>query len=124
MLYAGRLVTGFGVGITSVVAPVLLSEIASPATRGSVTTLHQLNIVIGIMLAALVAYGFVNNVQNGWQYVQAFPCIPCGLMILFSPLIPESPKWIVLVKNDLDSATAVLKNLRAPGEDILAEVCG
>lgn len=41
LLFAGRLVTGLGVGVTSVVAPVLLSEVASPATRGFVTTLHQ-----------------------------------------------------------------------------------
>lgn len=41
LLYVGRLITGLGVGVTSVVAPVLLSEIASEATRGVVTTNHQ-----------------------------------------------------------------------------------
>ena len=41
LLYVGRFVTGLGVGVTSVVAPILLSEIASDATRGTITTIHQ-----------------------------------------------------------------------------------
>jgi hypothetical protein len=41
ILFAGRLVAGFGVGLESVVVPVLLSEIATAETRGTITTLHQ-----------------------------------------------------------------------------------
>jgi MFS family permease len=40
-LMAGRLILGVGVGVESVIVPVLLSEIASPQTRGKITTLHQ-----------------------------------------------------------------------------------
>ncbi len=40
-LYVGKFVSGFGVGIVSVVAPVLLSEISSDETRGTITTMHQ-----------------------------------------------------------------------------------
>ena len=45
LLYAGRFVTGLGTGVTSVVAPILLSEIASESTRGTITTLHQVYIL-------------------------------------------------------------------------------
>lgn len=121
LLYVGRLVTGFAVGLTSVVAPVLLSEIASPATRGSITTLHQLAIVAGILVASLVAYGFVTYLANGWQYVQAFPIIPATIMILLSAMIPESPKWLIAKKNDIDGAIGVLKRLRAHDENVVEE---
>ena len=40
-LFLGKLLSGFGVGIVSVVAPILLSEIASDNTKGTITTLHQ-----------------------------------------------------------------------------------
>ena len=81
LLFIGRLITGFGLGITSVVAPVLLSEIATEATRGTITTIHQVFVTVGILGAGIVAYGFVTNVKNGWQYVQAFPIIPVAIMI-------------------------------------------
>lgn len=42
-LYVGRIVMGFGAGITSVVPPVLLSEMSSEATRGLFTTFHQVS---------------------------------------------------------------------------------
>jgi len=122
LLYIGRLVTGFAVGLTSVVAPVLLSEIASPATRGTITTLHQLAIVVGILVASLVAYGFVTYLQNGWQYVQAFPVIPATIMIVLSALVPESPKWLMGNKNDSEGALAVLARLRSPEENIAEEL--
>ena len=49
----------------------------------------------GIFFAGVIAYGFVTYVNNGWQYVQAFPCVICFVMFLFAPLIPESPKWLI-----------------------------
>lgn len=70
ILFAGRFLAGFGVGLESVVVPVLLSEIATADTRGTITTLHQLQITFGIFIAGIVGYGFVENVNHGWVYVQ------------------------------------------------------
>lgn len=50
--------------------PVLLSEIASPETRGTITTLHQLQITFGIFVAGILGFAFVNYVVSGWVYVQ------------------------------------------------------
>jgi MFS family permease len=80
-LYAGRLLSGFGLGASSVVAPVLLSEIASDSNRGKITTFHPAFITGGIFAAGLVGYGFVTYVNHGWQYVQAFAIIPSLIMI-------------------------------------------
>jgi hypothetical protein len=41
VMYAGRSISGLGVGIISCVAPVLLSEIAASSNRGTITTMHQ-----------------------------------------------------------------------------------
>lgn len=46
LLFIGRFLTGLGVGITSVCAPVLLSEMASQETRGAITTLHQVILLL------------------------------------------------------------------------------
>lgn len=46
-LFIGRFISGLGVGVSSVVPPVLLSEIATSETRGTITTLHQLLLTLG-----------------------------------------------------------------------------
>jgi MFS family permease len=69
-LFAGRLLAGFGVGMESVVVPVLLSEMATADTRGTITTLHQLQLTFGIFLCGIVGYGFVTYVDHGWVYIQ------------------------------------------------------
>lgn len=69
-LFIGRLLAGFGVGVESVVVPVLLSELAAAETRGTITTLHQLTLTLGIFLCGIVGYGFVTYVDHGWVYIQ------------------------------------------------------
>lgn len=121
-LYVGRFLTGLAVGVTSVVAPVLLSEIASDSTRGTITTLHQLLLTIGILMASLLAYGFVMNVSHGWQYVQAFGAVPAVVMLVCAPMIPESPKWLITHKKDHRAALEVLAWMRSDDADVEAEV--
>ena len=86
---------GLGVGVASCVPPVLLSEIATPATRGIITTVHQLALTFGIFVVALIGYGLVTFVQHGWQYVQAISILPSLLMLINYQHIPESPKWLL-----------------------------
>mmetsp|Transcript_1782 Transcript_1782/g.2799 ORF Transcript_1782/g.2799 Transcript_1782/m.2799 type:complete len:518 (-) Transcript_1782:256-1809(-) len=121
LIYIGRFLAGFGVGLESVVVPVLLSEIATAETRGTITTLHQLMITFGIFVAGLVGYGFVEYVNHGWVYVQAGIAVPALIMIFGMGFIPESPKWLVQ-HNRVDDAKTSLHILRQPEHDINAEV--
>ena len=59
-----RLLIGLGVGVESVVVPVLLSEIASEETRGTITTLHQVQITRAIFVSGVVGYGLVAHVGD------------------------------------------------------------
>lgn len=99
LLFIGRFISGIGVGMTSVVPPMLLAEIAPEEHRGIITTLHQLQITFSILLVAVIAYGFVTYVEHGWQYIQSFSAIPAILCLIFQDYIPESPKW--LIQNEL-----------------------
>ena len=74
-LFMGRLLAGFGVGFESVIVPVLLSEMATAATRGTITTLHQLQVTFGIFACGIVGYGFVTYVNHGWVYIQVKCCV-------------------------------------------------
>ena len=95
VIFVGRAITGLGFGIETVVVPVLLSEVARPENRGRLTTMHQLQLTLGIMVVGLLSYCFVIYVDHGWRYVQLFYALPCVLMIAMSGYIPESPKYLV-----------------------------
>ncbi|GAB5031859.1 sugar transporter [Nannochloropsis oceanica] len=110
-ILVGRFLLGLGTGVESMVAPVLLSEIASNQTRGAITSLHQLNITLGILISNLIGYGFVPNISGGWRYVQLFVVLPAGLQLILFWLVPESPRWL-LRADRREEARDVLSHLR------------
>jgi MFS family permease len=56
-VYAGRFIAGLGIGQTTVVAPVYLSEIAPKSVRGLCTTTFSGAVYVGIMLAYFASWG-------------------------------------------------------------------
>lgn len=94
-LFIGRFVLGLGVGIVSVVPPVLLSEIAPEASRGVITTFHQLMLTVAIFMVNIIGFGFVTYIPHGWQYVQGLAIVPALFMLAMHAYIPESPKWLI-----------------------------
>jgi MFS family permease len=102
---------GIGVGIASVVAPMLLSEIAAPGNRGIITTFAQLSVTASIFTAAVVAYGLVTTINHGWQYVLGLGALPAIFFIVFYPYVPESPKWLA-GQNRVEEAKLTLLHLR------------
>lgn len=90
-----RLIGGIGVGISTVAAPMYISEIAPPGSRGRLAGLFQFNIVFGI-LAAFLSNALLSGIsENDWRWmlgVEAFPAlIYTGLCFA----IPESPRWLI-----------------------------
>jgi len=109
-----RFVSGLSIGASSVVAPVYISEIAPPKYRGRMVISFQLNVVAGILLAYLSNYLLQGTGgAEDWRWmlgVVAIPSLLFSVLILFTP---ESPRWLVLYKND---ATAAKKVLSITGE--------
>ena len=56
-----RVIGGTGVGITSVVAPVYISELTLPENRGKIVSIYQLSITLGILLAFLMDWIVLHN---------------------------------------------------------------
>ena len=111
VVLGGRLLVGLGVGIESSIAPVLLSEIATPKLSGALTSIHQLMCTIGILAAALLGFGFT-QIDSGWKYVQWFTMIPAILQCIFFQLVPESPKWLIK-HGKADAALKCLTGIRS-----------
>ena len=81
LLYIGRLISGLAVGVSGTVVNILIGELAHDSNRGKLIIFSTVCVDSGFVLAVLVSYGFVLNVEHGWQYVQAFLAVPAIIMI-------------------------------------------
>ncbi|KAH9663132.1 Sugar transporter ERD6-like 6 [Citrus sinensis] len=104
-LFMGRLLEGFGVGVISYTVPVYIAEIAPQNMRGSLGSVNQLSVTIGIMLAYLLGL-FVN-----WRVLAVLGVLPCTLLIPGLFFIPESPRWLAKMgmTEDFESSLQVLR---------------
>ena len=102
-----RFLGGLGIGASSVVAPIYISEIAPPKHRGKLVISFQLNVVLGILIAYISNY-FIQGMENDWRIMLGVVGIPS---LLFSVLIlftPETPTFLLLKRNDVEGAKKVL----------------
>jgi sugar porter (SP) family MFS transporter len=116
-----RFIGGLGIGVSSVVAPIYISEISTPATRGKLGALYQFNIVFGILVAFLSNY-FLQGVggENDWRWMLGVLAIPSFIYTALVFGISESPRWLITKKNDQAAAKKVM--LQIGVVDIDAEV--
>lgn len=124
VLSACRFILGFGVGIASFVVPLYLSETAPAAIRGSMGTLFQLMITIGIFLISL------SNVVIARVFINPTTSLPlmfltitlfAALMFVGGFMLPESPRWLML-KGRTDDAVAVLRKTLNTQQEIDLEI--
>jgi SP family galactose:H+ symporter-like MFS transporter len=124
VLSACRFALGFGVGIASFIVPLYLSETAPAAIRGSMGTLFQLMITIGIFLIALsnvfIARTFTNP-STSLPLMFLTITLFAAMMFAGSFILPESPRWLML-KGRKDRAVAVLRRTLNTQEEIDEEI--
>lgn len=104
-----RFISGLSIGASSVVAPVYISEIAPAKYRGRLVISFQLNVVSGILIAYLSNY-LLQGVggANDWRWMLGIVAAPSLLFSLFMLVVPETPRWLLLHKNDEAHAREVL----------------
>jgi SP family galactose:H+ symporter-like MFS transporter len=92
ILLLGRFITGIGVGILSLSAPLYLAEISPEQLRGSYVSLYQLAIAIGILASYAVGYFFSDT--GDWRWMFAFGIFPALLQGVALFFLPETPPWL------------------------------
>ena len=108
---AARVIGGLGIGISTVVAPMYISEIAPPQHRGRLAGMFQFNIVFGILVA------FVSNAllagigPNAWRWMLGVAALPSLLYALLCLGLPESPRWLLTKKGAGEAALKVLQQI-------------
>ena len=111
-LILARVVLGLAIGIATFTAPLYLAEVAPEHIRGSMISLYQLMITIGIVVAFISDLAFSST--GSWRWMLGIIAIP-GVLFLFGVFfLPDSPRWLMMRGRKPD-AIKVLKRLR--GDD-------
>jgi MFS transporter, SP family, arabinose:H+ symporter len=104
-----RFVGGLGIGISTVAAPLFISEIAPPQYRGRLAGMFQFNIVFGILIAFLSNSLLAGIGENAWRWMLGVEAVPALIFALFCLGIPESPRWLIVRKNDPEGGMKIFR---------------
>ena len=118
LLIAGRIVVGIAIGIASFIAPMYISELAPARVRGSLVSVNQLAITVGIVVSYLVDYAF--SALGAWRMMLGLAAVPSIVLGLAMWRLPSSPRWLV-ARGSTEEAKSVLGRIRSSSE-IDAEV--
>jgi len=119
MIYGGRVISGFGVGIVSSLTPMYIAETAPKQLRGLLMSFTELSLVVGSMIAYWAVYGcslHLKATSRQWRVPLSLQIILGTIILAGSFLIVESPRW--LAKQDRwDEAAEALQWLRGTTSD-------
>ena len=109
-----RFIGGLGIGVSTVVAPLYISEIAPAKHRGLLAGMFQFNIVFGIVIAYLSNALLTGIGPDAWRWMLGVAAVPSLVYACFCLGLPESPRWLLGRKRDRAAGEAVLR-LIEPG---------
>jgi sugar porter (SP) family MFS transporter len=110
-----RIVGGFAIGASIITAPVYVAEIAPPKYRGRLVGINQFTIVLGISIAYFSNYFLLDIGDNNWRWMLGVEAIPAALYFFLLFMVPESPRWLVMKKQE-NTARNVLRKVVEEGD--------
>jgi MFS family permease len=118
-LLIGRAIAGAAIGFASFVAPIYIAELAPKDIRGSLITVNQCFVTLGLFAASMLAAGCTYLPEHlGWRVMLGFAGIPSILQFVAFIFMPESPRWLLMKGKD-EKAFLVLNQIR--GDTIAAK---
>ncbi|XP_073932228.1 solute carrier family 2, facilitated glucose transporter member 3 isoform X3 [Castor canadensis] len=111
MLILGRLIIGIFCGLCTGFVPMYIGEVSPTALRGAFGTLNQLGIVVGILVAQIFGLDILLGSDELWPLLLGFTIIPAILQSVALPFCPESPRFLLINKNEEERTKEVLQRL-------------
>ena len=106
-----RIVGGVGVGLSSVISPIYIAEIAPTKMRGTLVTTNQLAIVVGLLISIIVDYRL--SFGGHWRWMFASEAFPIVLFFIFICIIPNSPRWLMM-RGRNEEAKRIIGTIETP----------
>ena len=121
MLLVSRLLLGLTIGVSVVVVPVYVAELAPAKVRGSLLVAYQVATVVGIIIGYLAAYLLAGS--GSWRWMLGLAAVPAALVMLMLLRMPDTARWYML-KGRTAEARKALQQIE-PAADVdweLAEI--
>ncbi|KYB25426.1 solute carrier family 2, facilitated glucose transporter member 1 isoform X2 [Tribolium castaneum] len=119
MLIVGRLLIGVSSGLITSVMPMYLTELAPGLLRGSMGVLCPLGVTCGVLLGQVLSLEGILGNEDYWPHLLAFYLLPlasCSVILVF---LPESPKYLFIIKKQPHLALKQLALIRNTKEELL-----
>lgn len=121
-MIVGRLINGFGMGMTSTMSPVYLAECARSNVRGRLLVIGASSNVTSFCIANWISYGvYYQSGPLQWRFPLGFQLIFAFILTPILFFTPESPRWLLLVDKDKDALKVVARLAGTGVEDSVAE---
>jgi MFS transporter, SP family, arabinose:H+ symporter len=111
-----RFASGLSIGISSMICPVYIAEMAPPKWRGRLGSLFQLGIVSGIFISLFIN-AFIQrmgddawNAGSGWRWMMGSEILPAILLLAVLFPAKESPRWLIQMNRE-DAARGTLERM-------------
>ncbi|KAF2099240.1 MFS sugar transporter [Rhizodiscina lignyota] len=102
MFLVGRFVNGLGIGALVAAIPMYQAEVSTPESRGFMVSMHGVMFAMGYTLSAWIGFGVYFITASGststfpWRFPIAFQMVPAILLLIGSPWLPFSPRWLMM----------------------------
>ena len=127
LLVFGRILQGISGGLIGVAGPLYLAECLGASDRGKGTGIFQWMLVLGLVIAALIAFFYSHRVEtvarlgdavklfaakeNAWRDI-FWSTLPAGVLFVIGTfLVAESPRWLFR-RGQIEAARAALLRSR------------
>jgi sugar porter (SP) family MFS transporter len=105
---AGKLILGIGSALQQMSAPILVTELAHPKERITVSSFYNTNIFLGLIIGSWITFG-THTIPSQWSW--KLPCILQAAIpsyqIVMTWFCPESPRWL-MVRGRIQEAQDIL----------------
>lgn len=95
-LMVARFYVGIAIGVSSFAVPLYIAEVAPTRIRGTLVSLFQLLITVGILVSYLSDSAFANNANlQSWRPMLYVGVAPAMVLLVGMLFLPETPRWLM-----------------------------
>ncbi|KAF6278509.1 hypothetical protein mRhiFer1_015506 [Rhinolophus ferrumequinum] len=116
MIVLGRLLVGVSAGVSMNIQPMYLGESAPKELRGAVAMTSAIFTALGIVMGQVVGLRELLGGPQAWPLLLASCLVPGVLQLASLPLLPESPRYLLIDRGDSATCLAALQRLRGTTE--------
>ncbi|XP_055537990.1 solute carrier family 2, facilitated glucose transporter member 3-like isoform X2 [Wyeomyia smithii] len=111
LLLLGRILVGLAAGLTTSTVPMYLTELAPIGLRGAIGVFVSIGVTGGVVVGQIMSLEEIFGTDELWQFALSFYVILVITFFVPYHWLPESPKYLYVIKKRQDEAIYEIKRL-------------